>query len=105
MKPKPFYTIFILLALVVFQVCFLARFDFYSGTWLRYFNGVIAFVLILSLFEKRREKASYGAAALGGAMLDFYSEYFFGFWILISVFCVLAVKYVIRKYVRVPVFW
>ncbi len=105
MSAKIVFIIFLLCLLALIQMGFLARLALIGGSWLRYFNIIIVFVVIFSFFERRKENASFVAAVFGGVLLDFYSENFFGFWVLILLTIVFLIKFVLRKYVRVPTFW
>lgn len=105
MKTKSVIIVLFLYILVLFQASFWPRFDLFSGSWLRYLNAVLAFVVVFSLFEKRKEGGSLAAAAFGGLFLDLYSENFFGFWTIILLSSATLIKFILRRYVRVPTFW
>jgi len=73
--------------------------------WLSWVNLVDAAVVLIALFEKRRNKMSWVAAFWGGIFLDMYSVRFFGFWTLILIGVVAFVKVILKKYVQLPSFW
>jgi Na+/proline symporter len=105
MKTGSIAIVLFLYALVLLQASFWPRFNLFSVSWLRYLNITLIFIVVFSLFEKRKESGSIAAAMIGGAFLDLYSENFFGFWTIILISSVLFVKFVLRRYVRVPSFW
>lgn len=67
-------------------------------------NLVILLIALCGLLEKTENIFSRGVflAFVGGFFLDLYSPHFFGFYILISVFMVVAIKIILKKYVRIP---
>jgi hypothetical protein len=105
MSAKSVFIIVFLSLFVLIQTSFLSRLSLFSGSWLRYANIVLLSVVVFGLFERRGKNASFAAAVFGGAMLDLYSELFFGFWVCVLLAATLFTKLVIRKYVRVPTFW
>ena len=91
------------LFLVIIQASFAPHLDL-PGQWSDWLNMVDIAVAVIALFEKRKHRASWIAALSGGIFLDIYSE-FFGFWILILLALVALIKFVLKKYVRIPSFW
>lgn len=86
-----------------------ASFPLFSGLlkaeWFEWFNFVTLPLAGIALFERPRHKSSWAAAISGGFFLDVYSQKFFGFWIIILTATVLFVKFILKKYVRIPSFW
>lgn len=68
-------------------------------------NLVNLAVVIIALFEKRKNNMGWVAAFWGGIFLDMYSGGFLGYWILILIGGVAFIKLILKKYVRIPSFW
>jgi hypothetical protein len=73
--------------------------------WLSWVNLVDLAAAAVALFEKRENNLGWVAAFWGGIFLDMYSSMFFGFWILALLAMVTFIKFILRKYVRIPSFW
>jgi len=67
-------------------------------------NLVLIVVVLINLFEARKEKSGFFSAFFGGFFLDIFSENFIGFWILILLAISIFIKFVLRKHVRLPIF-
>ena len=67
-------------------------------------NLVLIVVVLINLFEARKEKSGLFSAFFGGFFLDIFSENFIGFWILILLAISIFIKFVLRKHVRFPIF-
>jgi len=93
------------IALFLLQTSFAPHFPFFAGRWFEWANFITLPVVLFALFERRRHNLGWGLAVLGGFLLDIYSARFFGFWIIVLSFAVLAIKLGIKKYVRLPSFW
>lgn len=87
------------------QVSFVPHFSFLDGKWPEWINLIDASVIMIALLEKRSHRLSWFAAIFGGAIIDLYSDGFFGLWIGILLVAVVFVKVVVKKYVRIPSYW
>lgn len=58
----------------------------------------------MALLEPPRSLASVQGSVIGGVFLDAMSSHFFGFWTAILVLLSLAITYIMRAYVRFPLF-
>jgi len=105
MSKKDAAIVAILTILAVAQTSFMPHFEAFRPKWLPGLNFIDAAVAIIALFERRRHKSSWLAAVLGGAISDLYSSWFFGFRIAVYLVLVALIKFVIKKYVRVPSYW
>jgi hypothetical protein len=65
-------------------------------------NFVLFGVILLNLFEKTEGKAGIFGAIIGGFFLDMFSENFMGFYVIVALAVSLFLKYVLRKYVKLP---
>jgi rod shape-determining protein MreD len=68
-------------------------------------NFVLILVAIINIFEKPENRFGIFAAFLGGFYLDVFSlnlAPFFGFYALISVVLSFFIKFILRKYVQIP---
>jgi len=95
----------ILTVLGLVQVSLIPHFFSFSWLWLEWINLLDVAVAAIALLEKRSHKFSWLAAAVGGGFLDFYSRRFFGFWIIVLLAVVALIKFVVKKYVRLPSYW
>lgn len=89
----------------ILQTSFLPHFSFLGGWWFEWMNLITLPILAIAVFEKRRRRFAWTAAAWGGFLLDIYSQRFFGFWVIALLAMVLIIKLLIKKYVRIPSFW
>lgn len=67
-------------------------------------NLVLIIVVLINLFESRKERIGFLSAFFGGFFLDIFSENFFGFWVLILLAIAILIKFVLKTYVRLPIF-
>ena len=96
---KNFSLILLFYLLTLSQTSFFSHFSF--GYWL---NLVLIAVVLINFFEAQKEKLGLFAAFFGGFFLDIFSENFIGFWILISLTLAGIIKFLLKQYVRIPVF-
>ncbi len=88
------YFIFILL-----QTSFLISF----GVLGIIFNLIIISVIAYNSLEDSKKISGLFNAIIGGIFLDFFSSsFFFGFFTLILLVIAMLIKFVLRKYVRIP---
>jgi hypothetical protein len=83
--------------LAAFQSSFLAH--FFPEKFL---NLILISVILINFFEIPSENFGIISALIGGFFLDFFSERFFGFWILILLFISIFIKFIFKKHVRIP---
>lgn len=96
----------VVLALSMIQTSFAPHFSIFGGTWFEWVNFVTLPVLLFAVFERRRHRFGWILAIWGGFLLDVYSsQRFFGFWIAVLAVLVFAIKFGIKKYVRIPWYW
>ena len=84
--------------LALFQTSFLVYFDI-SGYVL---NFILITVIFVSLLENPPKNLGISSAFIGGFFLDIFSENFLGFYVLILLGVSLFIKFILRKYVRIP---
>jgi len=67
-------------------------------------NLILIAVIIINFFKSPNfyTKIGMGAAFFGGFFLDIFSESFIGFHILILLGLVIFIKFILRRYVRIP---
>jgi hypothetical protein len=94
-----------LVAIGLFQNSFLSRFAIFQPGWFMWINPVTAIVATAALFERRQNRFSWWLAVCGGAVMDIFSEHFFGFWLLVLLTLAAVIKFVIKKYVQIPSYW
>lgn len=90
---------------VLLQTSLMPHFGAFGRGWFEWINFTTLGVAIIVLFERRRHNFSWLAAVWGGLWLDIYSAHFFGFWTIVLIALVFAVKFGIKKYVRIPWYW
>ena len=90
--------------LTLFQTSFLTHFNiFLGGGFLGWaLNLILIAVILITVFDPNT-KIGVGAAFIGGFFLDIFSENFIGFHILILVILAFFIKFILRKYVRIPI--
>jgi len=86
--------------LTLFQTSFLIYFSFRGFT----LNLVLILIILLNIFEKPSEKLGLLSAFIGGFFLDIFSENFIGFWILILLSLAIFIKFILKRYLRLPIF-
>lgn len=89
--------------LALFQISFFVHFGIFKIIP----NLIFIFIIIINLFEKPQNFFGFFSAFIGGFFLDVFSEGFvgidfFGFYILISMAIAIFIKFVLKKYVRIP---
>ncbi|MFH0969314.1 MAG: rod shape-determining protein MreD [Patescibacteria group bacterium] len=67
-------------------------------------DAIIISVILINLFEDSGEKFGFLAAFIGGFFLDLFSSDFIGLHILILIAVSFFVKFILRRYVRIPTF-
>ena len=102
MKKTAIIYVIAIFFLVLLQTSFFARFGIFDGRWPQTANLVIVLLVVASLFEKQKSNLGLSTAVAGGVFLDVYSERFFGFWILVLLAVYFAIRYVVKRYVRIP---
>ncbi len=85
--------------LTLFQISFFPHFFLTNSL-----NFILILVVLINLFEPRKEKLGLFSAFFGGFFLDIFSENFFGFWVLIFLAIAVFLKFILRKYVQIPIF-
>lgn len=65
-------------------------------------NLILILVILWNLFENPKNYFGIYAALIGGFFLDIFSNCFIGFNILILAGLAIFIKFVFRKYVRLP---
>lgn len=84
--------------LTLFQTSFLIHFNI-SGIIP---NLILISVILINFFESPSKNSGIFSAFIGGFFLDIFSENFFGFWTLILIIITLFIKFILKKYVRIP---
>ena len=95
----------LLVLVAAIQVSFAPHFSFLDDKWPEWINLIDAAVVMIALFEKRSHRLSWIAVIFGGSVIDLYSDGFFGFWIGILLAVVIFIKFIVKKYVRIPSYW
>lgn len=88
---------FYILALV--QTSFLAHFTLWGYAP----NLILIAVILLNIFSAD-VKLGIAAAAVGGFFLDVFSSNFIGFWILTLLVISIFINFILKRYVRLPIF-
>jgi len=91
--------IIFLYILSLFQTSFLVYFGI-SGYVL---NFILIAVVFINLFENTQKNLGILSAFIGGFFLDIFSENFLGFWILVLLAIAIFIKFILKKYVRIPI--
>jgi len=91
--------------LTLFQTSFLIHFNIFLeggfGGWTP--NLILIAVILITVFERPEKNLGIFLAFIGGFFLDIFSENFIGFHILVLVILALLIKFILRKYVRIPI--
>lgn len=90
--------IFGLYILVLFQTSLFADFRAFGFPP----NFILVFVILFNFFESPAKKFGLISAIFGGFFLDVFSASFFGFHILFLLVCAVFIKFIVRRYVRIP---
>jgi len=88
----------ILYLLVILQTSFLVHFNIAGLT----LNIALFLVIIWNILEDPKKYLGIYLALIAGFFLDVFSSYFIGFNILIFLMLSLFIKYIFKKYVRIP---
>lgn len=105
MNKKKAAIIVVFVVLLILQTSFVPHFKIFESGWFEWINFIDLAVVVIALFEHRRNGFGWLAAILGGIFLDLYSGRFFGFWILALLALVALIKFAVKKYVRIPSYW
>ena len=95
---KNLFIIIFIYFLILFQTSFFVHFPIFNIVP----NYALILIVLWNLFEDSKKKFGIGLAFLGGFLLDVFSSHFLGFNVLILVATALAIKIIVKKYVRVP---
>lgn len=87
--------------LVLLQTSFLVHFKAFLG-WKFSFSLILIAVILMNFFEDFRRNSGIFGAFFGGFFLDIFSEDFFGSWILILMTTAIFIKFILKRYVRIP---
>lgn len=98
MTKKIIICVIIAYALVILQTSLTAGFLVLGYS----LNLAFIFIVLLNLFERQRAFAGIIIAFLAGLFLDIYSSWPIGFYFLILGLSAVAIKFIIRRYVRIP---
>lgn len=98
MLKKLLISIIILYFLTLVQTSFLVHFII----WGMVPNLILLLVIVWNIFEKTENKIGLYNGIIGGFFLDIFSNCFIGFNILILLVIVLFIKFIFRRYVRIP---
>ncbi|MCP6726714.1 MAG: hypothetical protein KJI69_01570 [Patescibacteria group bacterium] len=96
---KNFLIFILFLILIIFQTTFLVHISIFGIVP----NLIFGFIFLYAFFEASGDIKSFWYAIVGGVLLDIFSGYFFGFWVILLLGIVLLVKFVIKSYVRPPI--
>jgi len=86
--------------LTLIQTSFLIHFNL---GWQLGFLPVLFLVIFINFFEGPSENIGIPSAFLAGFFLDIFSENFIGFHILILLLVSLFIKFILKKYMQIPV--
>ena len=81
------------------ETSFLVHFNLFGKT----LNLVMIIVIIWNLLENQKHYSGIHGAIIGGLFLDIFSSRLIGFNILILLLIALFIKFILKKYVRVPI--
>lgn len=91
--------------LTLFQTSFLIHFNiFLEGGFFGWaLNLILIAVILITVLENPEKNLGIFSGICGGFFLDIFSENFLGFHILILVILAFFIKFILRKYVRIPI--
>lgn len=95
---KVFLSIVVYFIFVIFQTSFLVHF----GKFGECLNLILISVIVWNLIESRKNLFGLLNAVIGGFFLDAFSNQIFGFYILILLITAISIKFVLKKYVKIP---
>jgi len=84
--------------LLLAQTSFLVHFGLLTGLA----NLTVIVLVLVNLLEDQTKKDGLILALPAGLLLDFYSAKPLGFWVLILLAMALAIKLLVKRYVRIP---
>ena len=90
----------ILYFLVILQTSFLVHFNVAGLT----LNVVLYIIIIWNVLEDPKKCFGIYLSLIAGFFLDMFSVHFIGFNILILLIYSIFIKYIFKKYVRIPFF-
>ncbi len=102
MFKKAIFITFLFYILVLIQTSFLVHFSVLGIVP----NFILIAVIFINLFERPERKLGIFSSFVGGIYLDIFSlnsSEFFGFYTLISLTLSLFIKFILRKYVQIPI--
>ena len=65
-------------------------------------NLILISIILINIFESPESKIGLISALIGGFLLDTWSSQIFGFWTGLCLLTVVLIKFIIKKYVKVP---
>ena len=86
--------------LALFQTSFLARFNIFGSV----FNITLLAIILINLFEPVTGGIGIPAAFVAGFLSDIFSSQLIGFQILIFILVAVFIKFIFKRYVRIPHF-
>ncbi len=94
----------LLITLIGYYFLVLLQASFFPCLFSFYFmpNLVLLSVFLWNFFESKKSLFGIVNAGIGGFYLDIFSNKFFGFYFLISVFLAVIIKFVVKNYVKTP---
>lgn len=99
MLKKILFLIIALYILTLFQTSFVPFFDIKGLT----INLVLLLVIFINLFESPEKKIGLWSAFIAGFFLDIWSSMPFGIETLIFVSVAVFIKFILKKYVQIPI--
>lgn len=101
MRYKIFFpSLIIIYFLVLFQTSFLSHFPVWGYTP----NLILIVVLLWNILESEKDYTGLFAALASGFFLDIFSSHFIGLNVLILMSLALAIKFLIKKHVKISIF-
>jgi len=100
MIKKALILIIFLYFLVLLETSFFVHFGFFK--WIP--NTVFLFLIIFNILESPKKNLGLYLAAAGGLLTDIFSVGFIGFNALVFLTAALLLKFILRRYVRIPLF-
>lgn len=101
---KTLVLILSLYILALIQTSFSIHFPISLNSWGDWSpNLILIIVVLINFLETPQKNLGIFAAATGGFFLDIFSENFIGFHILILLALSFLIKFILRKYVYLPI--
>jgi hypothetical protein len=90
--------------LFIFAIIFYLL-QIFQGSFLTHFfsvipNLILVFVFLINLWEKRENQFGIFLALMGGFILDVFSIFFFGFFIILLVGLAFFIKIIIKNFLE-----